>query len=275
VSCALTASSFAANLQVIRLWPGTPPGSQPADYQDSELQRGDSTRRIINVTQPTLTVYTPEKPNGTAMVICPGGGFRWLSIDSEGADVARFLNSLGVTAFVLRYRLMYTPPGPDEPREKLEEHRMTIRPLAAADGMQAIRLVRSRAAEWGIAPDRIGIIGFSAGGYVAAAAALQYDAESRPNFAAPIYPNAPADISPRSDAPPLFLMQADDDASVPPPENSVRLYEAWHRAKLPVELHMYAHGGHGFGMKKRGLPIDSWTDRLRDWLAAQGLLQAH
>lgn len=233
----------------------------------------DDIRRVSNVTRPTLTVHRPAKGNGTAMIVCPGGGFRILAIDHEGHEVARWLNSLGVTAFVLKYRVMRSDSAEARPAN-IVERRKTIMPLATADGQQAVRLVRSRAAEWGVAPDRIGIMGFSAGGYVAAAVALTTDPAARPNFAAPIYALVPEEAAPAAGAPPLFLVHADDDKTVPPLLNSVRLYSAWKKAQLPAELHVYSRGGHGFGMRKKGLPVDTWTDRLRDWLASQGLLNA-
>jgi acetyl esterase/lipase len=146
--------------------------------------------------------------------------------------------------------------------------------LALADAQQAIRLVRKRAAEWGIAPDRIGIMGFSAGGYYADAVALQHDSESRPDFVGSIYAVAQDDFTVPKDAPPLFLAQANDDGSVDPANSSVRLYLAWRKSGIPVELHIYAGGGHGFGMYKKGTLVDDWTERFRAWLDSQGLLKA-
>jgi acetyl esterase/lipase len=142
-----------------------------------------------------------------------------------------------------------------------------------ADGQQAVRVVRSHAAEWGIAPDRIGIIGFSAGGYVAAAVALQHDAASRPNFAAPIYPAAPPDITVPADAPPLFLAHADNDTTLSTLDTTIRLYTAWKKANIPAEMHIYLKGSHGFGMRKLDLPTDTWVDRFHDWLGLEGLLK--
>lgn len=269
-----TATLFAAEPKVIPLWPGAAPGSESASYEETEVKGGDSLRRIANVTRPTLTAYLPEGArNGTAVVICPGGGFRWLSIEHEGVDVAKYLNALGVSAFVLKYRVMRTGDAGEKDPPTMADRRKTSIPLAVADGQQAIKLVREHAAEWGVAPDRIGIIGFSAGGYVAAAAALQYTAATRPNFSAPIYPATPPDVTAPADAPPLFIVHADDDKTVQPLDHSMRLYAAWKKAQIPVEMHIYSRGGHGFGMRKKGLPVDSWPDRFRDWLNAQGLLK--
>ncbi|HXN51485.1 MAG TPA: alpha/beta hydrolase [Candidatus Acidoferrum sp.] len=275
-SVMLSGAALAAEPKVIPLWPAAAPGSESWDYPETDaIGPHDNVRRVSNVTHPTLTVYFPDSSAATrtAIIICPGGGFRWLSIDNEGGDVARRLNSFGVTAIVLKYRVVRTGDVDEGGTAKMAERRKTVIPLAIADGQQAIRVVRAHATEWGIAPDRIGIIGFSAGGYVTAAVALQFDAKSRPSFAAPIYPGTPEDVTPAADAPPLFLVHADDDKTVSPMENSIRLYAAWKKAGLPAEMHIYAQGGHGFGMRKRGLPVDSWIERFRDWLAALGLLE--
>src|SRR5690348_3767124 len=274
LSVFLASAAFAAEPQTIPLWPGVPPGSQPADYSETITVARDGFHRVSNVTTPTLQVFLPDagSATGAAVIVCPGGGFRWLSIDHEGIDVAPSLNANGVAAFVLKYRLIRTGDSEEQAPGVSEKRIQELKPLAAADGLQAIRLVRSRAKEWSLDPHRIGIIGFSAGGYVAAAAALQFDAESRPDFAAPIYPLVPDDATPPKNAPPLFIVQADDDKTVPTPENSVRLYEAWHKAGIAAELHIYSRGGHGFGMKKRGLPVDTWPARLIDWLRSQQVL---
>lgn len=272
----LAAAAFAAEPKVIPLYPGAAPGSESWNYEETEtIGPQDSMRRIGNVTRPVLLAFLPEaaSANGTAIVVCPGGGFRILAIDHEGLEVARWLNSLGVAAFVLKYRVGRTGDDGAKDPATMAERRKTVTPLAVADGQQAIRLVRSRASGWGIAKDRIGIMGFSAGGYVTATVALQHDADSRPNFAAPIYPAVPEEVTVPADAPPLFLALADDDKTLAPVNHSVRLYIAWKKAQIPAELHVYSCGGHGFGMHKTGLPSETWTDRLRDWLAVQGLLK--
>jgi acetyl esterase/lipase len=259
--------------EVIPIWPGAAPGSESWTQKEETLQ--DTIRRVRNVTRPTLTVYIPPaaSANGTAVVVCPGGGYRFLAIDYEGHDVARWLNTLGVTAFVLKYRLVQTGDPGEKDAAIMAARRKTVMPMVLADGQQAIRLVRARSAEWHIAPNRIGIMGFSAGGYVTAAVALQHDPASRPDFAAPIYGAMPDDFSVPKDAAPLFLAHADDDKTVPPVKTSVRLYTAWKEAQVPAELHIYLHGGHGFGMRKKGLPVDTWIDRFREWLDNQGLLK--
>jgi acetyl esterase/lipase len=265
-----TTAALAAEPKVIPLWPGVAPGSENANYQEQ-----DNSNVVTNVTRPTLTAYFPDAASatGTAVIICPGGGFRRLMFDYEGSDMARWLNSLGVAGFVLKYRLTRTGDPDDRVPAVMERRKTEVFPLMVADGQQAIRVVRAHAADWGISPDRIGIAGFSAGGYVTAAVALQHDSGSRPNFAAPIYAFTTGDLTPPADAPPLFLVHANDDTSLPPLAHTIRLYEAWNKARIPVELHIYAHGGHGFGMKKKGLPVDGWPDRFRDWLGEQGFLK--
>lgn len=267
-------NSLASEPQVLQLWPDGVPSSSQGLYPEGQVARPDGVRRITNVTRPTLTVFLPDPAhaNGTAVVICPGGGFRWLAIDKEGTELATWLTARGVAAFVLKYRLVHTDENGKAISANERQSILEAKALAAADGQQAIRLVRSHAAGWNVKPDHIGIIGFSAGGYVAAYAALHFDEQSRPDFAAPIYPAIPSELNVPRDAPPLFLVQANDDKSVPVLEHSVKLYEAWNRAGLPAELHIYVRGGHGFGMSHSGLPTETWVDRFSDWLALFGYL---
>jgi acetyl esterase/lipase len=264
---------FATEPKVIPLWPGAAPGSENWNYEEGVPQ--DASHPITNVTRPTLTAYFPDPSlaTGTAVIICPGGGFRELWVSHEGTDLARWLNSIGVAAFILKYRVMRTGDSDANNSAIMAERRKIVVPLAIADGQQAVRLVRAHASEWGVSKDRIGILGFSAGGYVAAAVALHHDADSRPNFAAPIYPGTPDDVTAPADAPPLFLVHADDDKIVPPLDHSIRLYAAWKKLGIPAELHIYSAGGHGFGTRKISLPAGTWTDRFRDWLDVQGLLK--
>jgi len=269
----LAIAARAADPQTIPLYTGAAPGMENADYPETDIVQG--VRQIHNVTKPVLLAFLPDpsKANGTAWVVCPGGGFQWLAIEYEGTDLARWLNDQGIAAFVLKYRVMRTGEGAPQDPAGMPERRRAAISWAVADGGQAIRLVRSRAAEFHINPGRIGIIGFSAGGYIAAALALQHDAQDRPNFAAPIYGAMPPEMNVPADAPPLFIAQATDDKLVPPLDTSIRIYAAWKKAGIPVELHMYAQGGHGFGMHKKNLPSDTWVDRFRDWMNTQGLLQ--
>jgi acetyl esterase/lipase len=263
--------------KVISLWPGVAPGSERWTQKEGEIKvPADPGPRIVNVTHPSLTVFLPPPAaaNGTAVIICPGGGFFRLAIEHEGYAAARWLNSIGVAAFVLKYRVMQTGDAGEKDPAVMEARKREVLPLALADAQQAIRLVRKRAAEWGIAPNRIGILGFSAGGYYADAVALNHDSESRPDFVGSVYAVAQDDFTVPKDAPPLFLAQANDDKFVDPETGSVRLYLAWRKAGIPVELHVFGHGGHGFGMYRKGLPVDAWSDLFRTWLDAQGLLKA-
>src|SRR5579859_7386342 len=195
-----TTSAVAQN--VVPLYEGTPPGSEPANYPEKEyFSKLWNTEVVTNVTKPTLTVFKPAPgtANGTAIVVAPGGGFMALSINSEGTDVAKYLAAKGVTAFVLKYRLAHSGEDATQEfttliadRQKFGEMIGKTIPQSNADGLAAVAYVRQHAADWGISPDRVGIIGFSAGGEVTAAVAFQYKAEGRPAFVAPIYAAATA-----------------------------------------------------------------------------------
>ena len=269
---------------VISLYPGPAPGTLQEKYPEKEyFSKTWNTEVVTNVTKPTLTVFKPSpgSGNGSGVVICPGGGFMALSISSEGVEVARWLAARGMTAFVLKYRLAHT--GEDATQEftslfadkqKFEQTVANVIPMSIADGLAAVTYVRKHASEWGISPDRVGIIGFSAGGTVAAAVGLRYTPESRPAFVAPIYAaasmfkNAPV----QGDAPPAFLAAASDD-QLGLAMDSIGLYDQWTGAHKSAELHMYAKGGHGFGMRKQGLPSDRWIDSFGEWLESQGWLK--
>jgi acetyl esterase/lipase len=278
------AASLASAQDVIPLYPGTPPGSAPENYPEKEyFSKIWNTEVVANVTKPTLTTFkpAPEQKNGTAVVVCPGGGFMALSITSEGNDVAKYLAARGVTAFVLKYRLAHTGEDATQEfttliadRQKFIELIGPVIPLSIADGLAAVTYVRRHAAEWGIAPDRVGIIGFSAGGEVAAGAGFEYKPEGRPAFVAPIYAAATAfkDAAVPADAPPMFLAAATDDQLGLAPD-SILLYEKWSAAHKSVELHMFAKGGHGFGMHTQNIPTDHWIDRFAEWLDLQGFLK--
>ena len=284
VSLVLFLATCVAAQDVLPLYPGTPPGSAQENYPEKEyFSKLWNTEVVANVTKPTLTVFKPsaESRNGTAVVICPGGGFMALSITSEGTDVAKYLAERGVTAFVLKYRIAHT--GDDAPQEftamfadkqKFQEILTKIVPLSVADGLAAVTYVRQHASEWGVSPDRVGVIGFSAGGTVAAGVAFRYAPEGRPVFVASIYgaaglfKDAPVPV----DAPPMFIAAATDDQLGLAPD-SIALYEKWTAAHKSAELHMYAKGGHGFGMRKHNLPTDRWIDRFADWLQLQGWLK--
>jgi acetyl esterase/lipase len=268
-------------LTVIPLWPNGAPGSEDWTQQERETLAPPpfDFMTVRNVTQPTLTAFLPHlsKASGTAVVVCPGGGFHMLAIDHEGREVAQLLSERGVAAFVLKYRLVQTTADDEdfvklmqklflspEPNRVRELTRQVV-PLAVADGKQAIKVVRRHDSEWGIVQDHIGMLGFSAGARVTVGVALEYDGESRPNFAAPIYGALWEEIAIPADAPPLFIALASDDELVGV-DSSVALYSAWRAAGHSVELHIYAQGGHGFGMKKQGLPVDRWIDQFGEWL---------
>jgi acetyl esterase/lipase len=286
---ALFAAKPAAAQDVVPLYPGTPPGSTLSSTNEDYPEKAYfskiwNTEVVANVTKPSLTVFkpSPESANGTAIVVCPGGGFMALSITSEGTDVAKYLAAKGVTAFVLKYRLART--GEDATQEftdlyqkdkpKFQELVAKVVPLTIADGLAAVTYVRQHASEWKVSPDRVGIIGFSAGGTVAAGVAYHYAPEGRPAFVAPIYAAAGRlkDLPVPADAPPMFIAAATNDNLGLAPD-SVALYQKWTEAHKPAELHMYAKGGHGFGMHQNNIPTDHWIDRFADWLDLQGLLK--
>lgn len=278
-------SAFAANAQkVIPLYQGKAAGSENWNWNEKEMfSETFQTKVVYNVSQPTLTMYAPDKAlaNGTAMIVCPGGGFHTLSINSEGIEVAKWLNSKGITAFVLKYRLVKSET--DDPvkelfplfenRKKLDSINAPVVTLAIADGLAAIQYVRDHAAEYNIEKNKIGIIGFSAGGTVAAGTVYNSKGNNRPDFAAPIYAYTGAlknTVVP-ADAPPLFIAAASDDQLGLAP-NSVKTYSDWLAAGKSAELHIYSKGGHGFGMRKLNLPVESWIERFGDWLKLQDLL---
>ena len=280
---ALFCASATAQEKVIRLYEGPAPGSENWKQEEKENRTNLwQTRVVYNVAHPTLTVFLPEpaKAVGTAVVICPGGAFYALSIDSEGYDVARWLNTNGIACFVLKYRLVecQTDDPTREVMTKGADLATTVAPvvkLAMADGKAAVGYVRQHAKEYGVNPDRIGIIGFSAGGTVVASVAYNYTPETRPSFVAPVYLQYDWAIKPGgvpADAPPMFILAATDDPLGLAPQ-SVRLYSDWTAAKKSAELHVLSKGGHGFGMRKQNLPSDRWIERFADWLEGQGWLR--
>ena len=281
---------------VVEIWPGTAPDesgnigeerflmSPKLDRKQVEVT--EPTQMITDVTKPTLTIYQPakDKNTGTAMLICPGGGYYNLYWQLEGEEVAAWLNSIGVTGIILKYRV---PRRPDEPK-KDEPAR---RPLQ--DAQRAVSVVRSKANEWGIDPQRIGIIGFSAGGHLAVATATNFDKRTyepiddvdkiscRPDFAIPVYSGylkskdkdelAPGLRIPTG-TPPIFLAHGGDDI-VSSPEQSVFMYLALKRAGVSAELHIYATATHDFGVRTSDHPYSTWTESCARWLRHQGLLQ--
>lgn len=282
-------SSFAqAQQKEVRLYDGPAPNSETWNWQEKKNnQNAIKLMTVFNVVNPTLTVFPadPAVANGTSVIVCPGGGFHFLAIENEGNDVATWLAKKGVTTFVLKYRTAHINTddpfadmmaGMNGPRkaEWDNENKTTI-PLVIADGKAAIAYVRKHAAEYKLAPDRIGIVGFSAGGTVTASSAFNYIAANRPDFVAPIYAYMPASLQSEvlADAPPMFIVCASDDQLNLAP-HSVELYTKWLAAKRPVEMHMYAKGGHGFGMNKQNIPTDTWIERFGEWMMQQGFLKS-
>jgi len=279
----LSCFSLAAEAQdkVIRLYDGPAPGS--ANWKQTEQENRTNlwqTRVVYNVVNPTLTVFQPAAghANGTAVIICPGGAFFALDVDNEGFAVARWLTRKGVTCFVLKYRLVecktHDPTVEVMLRGPLEPIVAPIIKLALADGNAAIGYVRAHAADYGVNPNRIGILGFSAGGTLAVSVAMNYTAESRPNFVAPIYPDVDWAIKGHgvpTDAPPAFVAAASDDQLGLMPQ-SIQLYQDWIAAGKSAELHLFARGGHGFGMQQKHLSSDHWIEIFANWLDMLGLL---
>lgn len=293
----LSISHTAEQPIVIPVWPGAVPGDYgtigPERVRAPEESPTKTAKWITNVTRPALTVFHPAGTNrtGTAVIICPGGGYWNLAWDLEGEEVAAWLNSVGITGLVLKYRV---PRRPDQP-ERLPA------PGPLLDAQRAVSLVRSRATEWKMDPKRIGILGFSAGGHLAIATATEFDRRAytpvdeidlsscRPDFAVAVYPGyfieqraAGVEVNKNALAPymripeqtpPIFLVHASDDP-VASSENSALMYLGLKRANIPTELHIYAQGGHGFGVRPTNLPCSTWTNRCVSWLKDQGLLNS-
>ena len=271
---------------VIELWPGAAPGEKGNVGKESVLEPGNdpTTKRVTNVTKPTIAVFpaAKDKNTGAAVLIAPGGGYNILAWDKEGEEVAAWLNSIGVTGVVLKYRV---PRRPDDAKDK---------PPAGAlqDAQRAMSLVRAKAADWGIDPKRIGMLGFSAGGHLTAWTATNsdrraYDAADemdkvscRPDFVVLVYPGyltvkdkdeLAADIRVTKDSPPAFFVHAANDPVAP--QNSVVMWLALKKAKVPAELHIYASGGHGFGLRPSPHTVTAtWPARCADWMKGQGFL---
>ncbi|TGE17527.1 alpha/beta hydrolase [Hymenobacter elongatus] len=281
---------------IVSLYSGTIPNSIASSVQEISITLASGVQ-VSDVVQPTLQVFRPakDKANGTAVIICPGGGYVRLSMDNEGTAVAKRLNEMGITAFVLKYRLPNDQSQPDKATTPL------------LDAQQALRLVRQKAAEYGVNPARIGLLGFSAGGHLAATVGTHFakpagenqdNTSVRPDFLVLLYPvisftdslahagsrksllgDAPTPDQIRlysneqqvtAQTPPTFLMHAADDKTVKV-QNSLRFYEACLRNGVPVEMHLYPKGGHGFGLNNKTTK-DAWIDRFQNWLDANGWL---
>ena len=257
----------AANAQVVNIWPGVAPGSESWTQKERTVENTPLGTVVFNVVTPTLTAYLPErsKATGTGVIIAPGGAFVALAMDLEGNNVARWLQERGIAAFVLKYRIMEKRQEGIPAGMNMDE----AGKYGIADGIQALKVVRQHAAEWGVAPDRIGFMGFSAGGMVTSGVLLQPDAAARPNFAAMIY-GAPFGRMPAIPAklPPMFLAWAQDDAVALEP--IVKFHDALRAAGHKPEVHIFNAGGHGFGLRKQGTTSDHWIDEFYYWLEAQG-----
>jgi acetyl esterase/lipase len=271
------------------LWPGLAPGAPanaPAELNTTtakdNLVAGQPVARIGNVSTPTLTLYAPKgKSTGAAVVVFPGGGYQILAIDLEGSEVCDWLNAKGIACILVKYRVPNTGPYPRSP-------------AALQDAQRALGLVRQHAAAWHIDPNRIGVLGFSAGAHLAAALSTHFDERlysavdaadqlsCRPDFAVIVYPGYLAlenqnfapnpDVQPTAATPPTFLVQAEDDPVHV--ENAVVYFMALKRAKVPAELHVYAQGGHGYGLRRTELPVTTWPQSVEAWLRTIKVLPA-
>jgi acetyl esterase/lipase len=274
------------------VWPGVAPGAlanPPAEADTTtakdNLIAGRPLIRLGNVSVPTLTLYKARGGSsgpGPALVVFPGGGYNILAIDLEGTEVCDWLNAAGVNCVLLKYRVPNSGPYPKST-------------AALQDAQRAMGLVREHAAEWGIDAKRVGVLGFSAGGHLAAALSTHFDQRlydpvdeadklsCRPDFAIIIYPGYLAladknfasnpDISPTADTPPTFIVQAEDDPVHV--ENALVYFQQLKNAKVPAELHIYAQGGHGYGLRRTALPVTAWPQAAETWLHTIGVLAAH
>lgn len=272
------ANENAQSLQVIRIWPGQPPGTESwtgAEQEaDAELPNLGKVHVITNITVPTLTMFKPKagQANGTAMVVVPGGAFRALPWDLDGLETAHWLVAHGITAFVLKYRVR-PPSGAPADRTFDDFVRRTgpARKIAVADAEQSVRLIRTRARQFEIAPHKIGMIGFSAGAMTTIDAALDSEASGRPDFAASLYGALLTQRAPSKDAPPLFIAAAQDDPELPAAKDA-EIFNSWTNAGRPAELHLYERGGHGFGFRAHHTTSDQWPVAFQAWLSSRGLL---
>lgn len=287
-------SQLNAQNEVIELWKnGVPNAIQSVDYEEFHDEKMD---RIGKVSNPTLTVFVPKNPNGTSVVICPGGGYQFLAIDKEGYKTAEWFNTLGITAFVLKYRL---------PSDKIMKNK-AVGPLQ--DAQESVRFIRRNASKWNLNPAKIGILGYSAGGHLAASLSTKYNEvvyqnndniSAKPNYSLLIYPviSMTNDITHKgsrnnllgkpaadelieqfsteklinTETPPTFLVHAIDDKSVPV-ENSLQYFLALKKYNVISEMHLYQKGGHGFGLGKEGTSA-FWTSHCEKWLQLNQFIQ--
>jgi acetyl esterase/lipase len=306
VVCAFSASALGASVKVwqpapghtqIPVWPGPPPGGSRTGGEETvtttgsdELVGGKPWDYVSNVSQPTLTVYSPRARNtGAAVVVFPGGGYSILAIDLEGSEICDWLNSIGVTAVLLKYRVPNAGPTWDQ---KCGCDRTTQSSMPLQDAQRTISLVRAHAAQWHIDPHKIGVIGFSAAGHMIATTITHFDHRAytpvdaadqescRPDFAVAVYPGHLfnyhknelwSDIHVTKNTPPTFIVHAGND-NVDGVSNSLVYYEALKNAGVPTELHLYAEGKHAFGLRRTKDPITAWPELAEKWLRTIGII---
>jgi acetyl esterase/lipase len=272
----LPVSMLASETSEVLLWPNGAPGSEGKSGKEIVRVTTNGEHVVSSVHNPSITPYLPPaaKATGAAVIIAPGGGHREMWMDHEGYNLAKWLSERGVAAFVLKYRLA---------RETNSTYKVDVHALQ--DTQRAIRLVRNRAQEWHVVPDRVGVLGFSAGGELAALAGMRFDngiedatdtvdrQRSRPDFQALIYPGSSRKVEPTKESPPIFLACAYNDR----PDISEGLAEVYLKFKkvgVPAELHIYSSGGHGFGMRERStVPVGQWAARFYEWLGDRGFLK--
>jgi acetyl esterase/lipase len=295
---ALAAMRLANAQTEIRLWPGGAPGSEGSSHPESVVSSPSGDRVITNVSDPTLTAFLPDatRATGAAVVIAPGGALRALAFDDEGVKVAKWLNERGIAGFVLKYRTLQLDPaaphlpvpgisGPAAPpRQELAIVKANANPApddaaltkvleqAVADAQAALRLVREHAGEWHVDRARVGIMGFSAGGGVSVGTALAPKSDASPDFLVSLYGPSLQDVDVPAHAPPLFVAVGSSHFNVT--NGCLALFAAWKAAGKPAEIHVYDGVSAGFGMRKHGLPVDGWTDRLYEWLLERRLTSA-
>jgi len=283
--------------QEIRLWPGKAPGTEKWTVPETTSTSPSGDRTIANVSDPSVTVFlpSPAAATGAAVIVAPGGALRALAWDSEGVKVAQWLNGKGIAALVLKYRTLQNsagargqggpPPGFGNgggARVELEIRNANANPepgdaalaevlrMGTADAQQALRLARRNAAEWRIDPARVGIMGFSAGGGIAVGTVLTERSDASPDFLVSVYGPALQDVILPAHAPPLFIAVGSTHFNVT--NGCLALFAAWKAAGKPAEIHVYDQVSGGFAMSKRGLPVDTWNERLYDWLLARKIV---
>jgi acetyl esterase/lipase len=279
--------------QQIPLWPGIPPNAKPMPGSEmmlppnGELIAGKPVTAITNIANPTITVYAPRDGNtGAAVLVIPGGGFELLAIDFEGTEVCDWLVAEGITCVLEKYRV---PSEPYEWKTNSRPHNLQIPTQSLEDTQRAMRLIRAHAEEWHIDPHKIGVLGFSAGGYLVAQISTNYDKKlyaliddvdklsARPDFAVAVYPGHLAtgkntlnpNVPVTGNTPPTFIVQAEDD-HVDGVEQALVYFNALKDADVPAELHLYAKGGHAFGLRSTELPITHWSHLVDEWLRTSG-----